>query len=67
MMDFGWVGPRVLIKPVARWGTLRGLLPGVGLAAEGMIFAFVFFTALNVDLANGIYSDIKGWIESALN
>lgn len=32
-----------------------------------MILAFVFFTALNVDLANGIYSDIKGWIESALN
>lgn len=34
-MDFGWIGPRVLIKPVATWGTLRGLLPGVGLAAEG--------------------------------
>ena len=39
----------------------------MGLAAKGMIFAFVAFTALNVDLANGIYSDVKGWIVTALN
>ena len=39
----------------------------MGLAAKGMVLAFVVFTALNVEFANGIYSAIRGWIETALN
>ena len=39
----------------------------MGLAAKGMIVAFVVFTALNVEFANEIYSAIRSWIEAALN
>jgi choline/glycine/proline betaine transport protein len=52
---------------VATDGVWKGLHPGMGLAAKGMVLAFVVFTALNVDFANSIYSAIRSWIESALN
>jgi len=52
---------------VAQGGIWDGLHPGMGIAAKGMVLAFVVFTALNVDFANGIYSAIRSWIESALN
>lgn len=52
---------------VAEDGIWKGLHPGMGLAAKGMVVAFVVFTALNVEFANGIYSAGRGWIESALN
>jgi len=52
---------------VATSGIWDGLHPGMGLAAKGMIVAFVVFTALNVEFANEIYSSIRGWIEAALN
>lgn len=52
---------------VADKGIWKGLHPGMGMAAKGMVIAFVVFTALNVDFANGIYSAVRGWIESALN
>jgi choline/glycine/proline betaine transport protein len=52
---------------VAAGGVWKGLHPGMGLASKGMVAAFVVFTALNVELANSIYSAVRGWIESALN
>ncbi len=52
---------------VADKGIWKGLHPAMGLASKGMILSFVIFTALNVELANDIYSAIRGWIESALN
>ncbi len=54
-------------KLVAQSGLWRGLHPGMGLAAKGMVVAFVVFTVLNVEFANSIYTAIRGWIESALN
>ncbi|MGI9481196.1 MAG: hypothetical protein ACR2OR_02455 [Hyphomicrobiales bacterium] len=45
---------------VAQDGIWKGLHPGMGLAAKGMVVAFVVFTALNVEFANGIYSAIRG-------
>ena len=48
---------------VANSGPWKGLHPGMGLAAKGMVAAFVVFTALNVDFANDIYSAVRGWIE----
>lgn len=39
----------------------------MGLAAKGMVVAFVVFTALNVDFANGIYSAVRGRIEATLS
>ncbi len=51
----------------ANSGFWAGVHPGMGLASKGMIAAFVVFTALNVDLASGLYSTIRGWIESSLN
>lgn len=38
----------------------------MGLASKGMVLAFVVFTALNVELANDIYSAVRGWIETTL-
>ncbi len=52
---------------VAKEGIWKGLHPAMGIASKGMVAAFVVFTALNVELANSIYSSIRGWIESALN
>ncbi len=52
---------------VASEGLWKGLHPGMGLAAKGMVLAFVIFTVLNVEFANGVYSAVRGWIESALN
>jgi choline/glycine/proline betaine transport protein len=54
-------------KLVADKGLFKGLHAGMGIAAKGMVLAFVVFTALNVDFANEIYSAVRGWIESALN
>ena len=45
---------------VAKDGIWKGLHPGMGLAAKGMVVAFVVFTALNVEFANGIYSAGEG-------
>ena len=39
----------------------------MGLAAKGMVVAFVVFTVLNVELANDIYSAVRGWIEATLS
>jgi choline/glycine/proline betaine transport protein len=52
---------------VAQEGIWKGLHPAMGIASKGMVAAFVIFTALNVELANTIYSTARGWIESALN
>ena len=52
---------------VARAGVMRGLHAGMGVAAKGMVVAFVVFTVLNVELANEIYSAIRGWIEASLS
>jgi choline/glycine/proline betaine transport protein len=52
---------------VAKSGFFTGLHSGMGLAAKGMVVAFVVFTALNVDFANGIYSAVRGWIEATLS
>ena len=51
---------------VASGGMWHGLHPGMSLAAKGMVIAFVVFTVLNVEFANGIYSTVRGWIESTL-
>ena len=51
---------------VAESGFFTGLHGGMGVAAKGMVLAFVVFTALNVDFANSIYSAVRGWIEASL-
>ena len=38
----------------------------MGLASKGMVLAFLVFTALNVELANDIYSAVRSWIETTL-
>ncbi|MEM7070619.1 MAG: BCCT family transporter [Pseudomonadota bacterium] len=55
------------VTGVSEHGLWKGLHPGMGLAAKGMVLAFVVFTALNVELANGLYSTVRSWIEGALN
>lgn len=52
---------------VAERGPMKGLHAGMGVAAKGMVLAFVVFTVLNVDFANSIYSTIRGWIEATLS
>ena len=52
---------------VAQAGVFKGLHGGMGLASKGMVVAFVVFTVLNVEFANGIYAAVRGWIEAALN
>ncbi len=52
---------------VAESGMFKGLHSGMGLAAKGMVVAFVVFTVLNVKFANSIYAAVRGWIEAALN
>ncbi len=52
---------------VASGGFWNGLHPGMGLAAKGMVVAFVVFTILNVEFANGIYKAIRSWIEASLS
>ena len=52
---------------VATKGPMKGLHAGMGIAAKAMIVVFVVFTVLNVDFANGIYSAVRGWIESTLS
>ena len=52
---------------IARAGPMRGLHTGMGLAAKGMVVAFVVFTVLNVEFANGVYAAIRGWIEASLS
>ena len=51
---------------IAGTGLMQGLHSGMGLAAKGMVVAFVVFTVLNVELASEIYSAIRGWIEASL-
>jgi choline/glycine/proline betaine transport protein len=52
---------------VAKSGFFTGLHSGMGIAAKAMVVVFVVFTALNVELANEIYSAIRSWIEATLN
>jgi len=52
---------------VAESGFFTGLHSGMGIAAKGMVVAFVVFTVLNVEFANSIYSSIRGWIEATLS
>ena len=52
---------------VAKSGFFTGLHPGMGIAAKGMVVAFVLFTVLNVEFAGGIYGTIRGWIETGLS
>jgi len=52
---------------VAKTGIFSGLHPGMGIAAKGMVAAFVIFTVLNVEFAGNVYSSIRGWIESGLS
>ncbi len=51
---------------VAKSGMFTGLHPGMGIAAKGMVAAFVIFTVLNVELAGNVYGTVRGWIESGL-
>jgi choline/glycine/proline betaine transport protein len=51
---------------VAKGGLFSGLHPGMGIAAKGMVAAFVIFTVLNVELAGNVYGAIRGWIENGL-
>ena len=53
--------------PVAKSGFWEGLHPGMGIAAKGMIAAFVVFTLLFFDFANDLYATIRGNIESGLS
>ena len=52
---------------VSKSGLFSGLHPGMGIAAKGMVAAFVIFTVLNVELAGSVYGAIRGWIESGLS
>ena len=52
---------------VATSGPMKGLHAGMGIAAKAMIVCFVLFTVLNVEFAGGVYSAIRGWIESTLS
>lgn len=52
---------------VAKSGIFAGLHPGMGIAAKGMVAAFVIFTVLNVELAGNLYGTIRSWIESGLS
>ncbi|WP_428524710.1 BCCT family transporter [Roseibium sp.] len=52
---------------VATSGFFTGLHPGMGLAAKGMVAAFVIFTVLNVEFAGSVYGAIRSWIEGALS
>lgn len=52
---------------VAKSGPFTGLHPGMGIAAKGMVAAFVIFTILNVDFASQLYSSVRGWIEDGLS
>ena len=58
---------RAMEDLIARAGLMRGLHTGMGLAAKGMVVAFVVFTVLNVEFANSIYAAIRGWIEASLS
>ncbi|WP_150523005.1 BCCT family transporter [Roseibium sediminis] len=51
---------------VAKSGLFAGLHPGMGIAAKGMVAAFVIFTVLNVDFAGKVYGAVRSWIESGL-
>lgn len=48
-------------------GFWAGIHPGMGIASKAMIFVFVVFTALNVELAGSLYSAVRGWVEATLN
>lgn len=52
---------------VAKKGLFTGLHPGMGLAAKGMVAAFVIFTVLNVEFAGSIYGSVRSWIETGLS
>ena len=52
---------------VATSGLMKGLHTGMGLAAKGMVAAFVVFTVLNVEFAGEIYATVRGWIEASLS
>lgn len=54
-------------KMLASSGVFSGVHPGMGIASKAMVIAFVLFTVMNVDFANGVYSDIKAWIQTTLN
>jgi len=51
---------------VSEKGFFTGMHSGMGLASKGMVLAFLVFTALNVELANDIYSAVRSWIETTL-
>ena len=54
-------------KLIAKSGFFTGLHPGMGLAAKVMVAAFVIFTIINVEFANGVYSTLRGWVETGLS
>lgn len=39
----------------------------MGIAAKGMVAAFVIFTVLNVEFAGSLYSAVRSWIENGLS
>lgn len=51
-------------SPLERW--FAGVSPTMAIASIAMVFAFVLFTVTNADLANGLYSGAKAWIERSL-
>ena len=52
---------------IADTGLFAGINPSMGILAKAMVIAFLVFTVLNVDVAGGIYADIKNWIQTTLN
>lgn len=51
----------------SKTGFWAGIHPGMGIASKAMIFVFVVFTVLNVELAGSLYSAVRGWVEATLN
>ncbi|MGY0398779.1 MAG: BCCT family transporter [Ostreibacterium sp.] len=52
---------------IAKSGFFTGINPSMGILAKAMVATFLLFTIFNVDLAGGLYADIKNWIQTTLN
>ena len=61
-------GPKSRTVPVvAEKGWWKGLHPGMGIAATGMVTAFVVFTVLDVERAGAVFAGVRAWIEATLS
>ena len=52
---------------VAETGWWKGMHPGMGIAALGMVAVFVAFTLFDVERAGAFYAGIRTWIEATLS